>query len=85
MIVTVITEIQAIVKPKLNSRNWLAPNVWVFITKLVEHCSTNAEAMGLNPIEVSKCFQVNLQNAIATWTIISSFKFLFPQFTSSSF
>ena len=33
---------------KLNPINWPAPYVWVFIAQLVEHCSTNAEAMGLN-------------------------------------
>ena len=33
---------------KLNPTNWPAPNVWVLIAQLVEHCSTNAEAMGLN-------------------------------------
>ena len=30
--------------------------VWVFIAQLVEHCSTNAEATGLNPIEAPKNF-----------------------------
>ena len=28
-----------------------APNIWVFIAQLVEHCSANAEAMGSNPVE----------------------------------
>ena len=60
MIITVVIGIQAIVNPKLNSRNWLAPSVWVFIAKLVEHCSTNAETLGSNPIEVPKFFQANL-------------------------
>ena len=36
---------------KMNSINWLAPNIWVFIAQLVEHCSANAEAMGSNPVE----------------------------------
>ena len=39
---------------KMNSTNWPAPNVWVFIAQLVEHCSTNAEAMGLNAVEIPK-------------------------------
>ena len=34
----------------------LLPLVWVFIAQLVEHCSSNAEAMGLNPVEVPKIF-----------------------------
>ena len=38
----------------MNSINWSAPNIWVFIAQLVEHCSINAEAMGLNPIESLK-------------------------------
>ena len=37
---------------KINSTNLPAPNLWVFITQLIEHCSTNAEARGLNPVEV---------------------------------
>ena len=38
----------------MNSTNWPAPNVWVFMAQLVEHCS--AEAMGSNPIEAPKTF-----------------------------
>ena len=34
--------------------NWPAPNVWVFIAKLVEHCSANAGAMGSNPFDNPK-------------------------------
>ena len=41
---------------KMNSINWSAPNIWVFIAQLVEHCSANAEAMGLNPVEALKTF-----------------------------
>ena len=33
---------------------WPAPSVWVFAALLAEHCSANAEDLGLNPIEVSK-------------------------------
>ena len=46
----------------MNSINWPAPNVWVFIAQLVEHCSANAEATGLNPVEAPKTFfGLNLQ------------------------
>ena len=31
---------------KVNSTNWPAPNIWVFIAQMVEHCSANAKAMG---------------------------------------
>ena len=34
----------------------VAPNIWVFIAQLVEHCSANAEAMGSNPVEAQKFF-----------------------------
>ena len=40
----------------MNSTNWPAPNVWIFIAQMVEHCSANAEAMGSNPVEVPKIF-----------------------------
>ena len=40
----------------MNSINWPAPKVWVFIAQLVEHCSANAEAMGSNPVEAPKTF-----------------------------
>ena len=47
---------------KMNSINWPAPNIWVFIAQLVEHCSANAEAMGSNPVEAQKFFSgLNLQ------------------------
>ena len=38
----------------MNSMNWPAPNVWVFIAQLVEQCSANAEAMASN--EAPKTF-----------------------------
>ena len=40
----------------MNSKNWPAPSVWLFIAQIGEHCSVNAEAMGSNPIEVPKSF-----------------------------
>ena len=47
---------------KMNLINWPAPNIWVFIAQLVEHCSANAEAMGSNPVEALKFFSgLNLQ------------------------
>ena len=47
---------------KMNSIKWPAPNIWVFIAQLVEHCSANAEAMGSNPVEAQKLFSgLNLQ------------------------
>ena len=46
----------------MNSINWPAPNIWVFIAQLVEHCSANAKAMGSNPVEALKFFSgLNLQ------------------------
>ena len=40
----------------MNSVNWPALSVWVFITQLVEHCIANTEAMGSNPVEAPKTF-----------------------------
>ena len=31
-------------------------HIWVFIAQLVEQCSTNVKAMGLNPVEAPKNF-----------------------------
>ena len=45
----------------MNSINWPAPNIWVFIAQLVEHCSANAEAMGSNPVEALKIFFFGLK------------------------
>ena len=45
-----------LLRVKVNSTNWSSPNVWVFIAQLVEHCSANSEAMGLNPVEVPNFF-----------------------------
>ena len=47
---------------KMNSTNWPAPDVWVFMAQLVEHSSPNTEAIGLNPNEVRDFFfRVNVQ------------------------
>ena len=40
----------------MNSTNWPASSVWVFIAQLGEHCSANAEATGSNPVEAPKIF-----------------------------
>ena len=40
----------------MNSINWPASSIWVFIAQLGEHCSANAEATGSNPVEVPKNF-----------------------------
>ena len=49
-------EIMILSQDKMNSTNWPAPNVWVFIAQRLEHCSPNAEVMGSNPVEVPKFF-----------------------------
>ena len=33
-----------------------APNVWVFIDHLVEHCSANAEAISSHPVQNPRTF-----------------------------
>ena len=52
-------KIMILSQDKMSSTNWPAPNVWVFISQRVEHCSTNAEVMGSNPVEVSKLFAIS--------------------------
>ena len=69
----------------MNSINWPASSIWVFIAQLGEHCSANAEAMGSNPFEAPKSFFSGFfaitQIAIhCDGHILISF--VFPQFTS---
>ena len=72
----------------MNSINWPAPNIWVFIAQLVEHCSANAEAMGSNPVEALNFF-FGLKFAIAKLRSNCDgqifISFVFPQFISSLF
>ena len=66
----------------MNSINWPAPNVWVFIAQRVEHCSANAEAMSSNPhcrpifffLGGGELFANRKLQLITNVTIISSFK-----------
>ena len=46
---------------KINSTNWLAPNVRVFVAQLVGLFSQNAKAMGSTPVKAPKFFRVYLQ------------------------
>ena len=63
----------------MNSINWPAPNIWVYIAHLVEHCSANAEAMGSNPVEALNFF-FGLKFAIAQIAITTAMvKFSFHQ------
>ena len=48
----------------MNSINWPALSVWVFIAQTVEHCSANAEATGSNPVEAPKLFVGLLRNCL---------------------
>ena len=49
----------------MNSINWPALSVWVFIAQLVEHCSANAEAKGSNPVETPENYFFSGYFAIA--------------------
>ena len=75
-----------ILQVTINWTNWPAPNVWVLIAQLLEHCRANAEAMGLSAVIAPKNFlgKFAIIAAITTVMIISSLKFVFVQFTSSS-
>ena len=73
---------------KMNSTNWFAPNAWLFLAKLVQHWGSNAEAIGLNPVEVPKfffrliCNYLNCNYHYDDYIFIS--KFVFPQFIASA-
>ena len=51
----------------MNSINWPAFDVWVFIAPLVEHCSTNPEATGSNPVEAPKIVLFGLPRNYLNW------------------
>ena len=59
---------------KMNSVNWSAPNVWVFIAQLVEHCSANAEVMGSNSIEALKFFFYNCDDHIPISIFVADYQ-----------
>ena len=61
----------------VNSINWPALHVWVFIAQLVEHCSANAEAMGLYPVDVLKILFSSYFVAMTTAKVKSSFHLYF--------
>ena len=68
----------------MNFTNWPAPNMWVFIAQLVDHCSANAEAMGLNPVEALETFVGHtlrlLKSQLQLPMITSSFHYYFSLF-----
>ena len=60
----------------MNSINWPASSVWVFVAQLGEHCSANAEATGSNPIEAPKnFFQAILQLLRLRFTAMATYSF----------
>ena len=61
----VVVEVVNSSRVKMNSINWPALNIWVFIAQLVEHCSANAEAMGSNSVKALKKQNFGLKFAIA--------------------
>ena len=70
----------------MNSINWPALSVWVFIAQLVEHsCSANAEAIGSNTVETPKNFGATLQLLKLQFNCDGHIfiSLVFPQFASS--
>ena len=69
----------------MNSVNWPASSIWVFIAQLGDHCSANAEATGSNPVEAPENF-FRAIFAVASIAIHCDghmlISFVFPQFTS---
>ena len=69
----------------MNSINWPASSVWVFVAQLVEHCSVNAEAMGSNSVEAQKNFFQAISRLLKlrfTEMVTLFISFVFLQFTS---
>ena len=57
----------------MNSINWPASSIWLFIAQLGEHCSPNAEATASNPVEAPKnffsgCFRNRLNCDSLRWS-----------------
>ena len=75
----------------MNSINWPASSVWVFIAQLGEHCSANAEATGSSPVEAPKTFFFFFRAIFAIASIAIHcdghilISFVFPQFKIISF
>ena len=67
----------------MNSINWPASSIWVFIAQLGEHCRANAEATGSNPVEAPKnVFFFGLFSQLLKLRFTAMVTFVFPQFTS---
>ena len=69
----------------MNSINWPASSIWVFIAQLGEHCSANAEATGSNPVEAPKNLFFGLFSQLLKLrftAMVTYSSFVFPQFTS---
>ena len=70
----------------MNSINWPACHCMVFIAQMVEYCSVNAEAKGLNPVEAPKSFLffgliLQLLKLLYNYDDHVFIPFVFPQFT----
>ena len=57
--------------------------VWVFMAQLVEHCSTNAEATSLNPVEARSCLNCD-STAMVTFISFEIIVLHVPTFSSYS-
>ena len=55
----------------MNSINVPSLHVWVFIARLVEHCSANAEATSSNPVEAPEIFAKSLKFSVLNAHITS--------------
>ena len=68
----------------MNSINWPASSIWVFIAQLGEHCSANVEATGSNPVEVPKNFFFRLFSQLLKLRFTAMVAYSFHLYSRSS-
>ena len=68
----------------MNSINWPASSVWVFIAQLGEHCSANAEATGSNPVEAPKILFFGLFSQLLKLRFTAMVTYSFHLYSRSS-
>ena len=68
----------------MNSINWPASSVWVFIAQLGEHCNANAEATGSNPVEAPEIFFFGLFSQLLKLRFTAMVTYSFHLYSRSS-
>ena len=58
------TKVSFLPRVKMNSINWYALNIWVYVAQLAEQCCAKADYMGSNLVEAPKVFSVFIGNCL---------------------